>query len=129
MSNSDQPRRYLVCYDIAHPRRLQRVHRLVSSRAVPLQYSVFLAEMSAAALDRFLAAVDTLIKRAEDDVRVYPLPDRAPFATLGPGALPNGVIAVGPGAWNAALNGDLRSPTSGETNANPYFLATPPAIL
>ena len=32
---------WLVCYDIADKSRLQRVHRLISRRAIPFQYSVF----------------------------------------------------------------------------------------
>ena len=106
MSNRDARRRYLVCYDIADPKRLNRVHRFVARRAAPLQYSVFLVEMTAGALDMFLASVDNLIKRAEDDVRVYSLPDRTSFTTMGRGTLPDGVIAAGAGTWNAALNGE-----------------------
>jgi len=33
--------RYLVCYDIAHPKRLRRVARTLESFGTRLQYSVF----------------------------------------------------------------------------------------
>lgn len=122
MSNSDVPRRYLLCYDIADPKRLTRVHRFVSKRAAPLQYSVFIAEMTPFVLDRLLASVAALIKHMEDDVRVYPLPDRIRFATLGRSALPDGVIAVGIGAWNAALNGGLPLGDTSESVAREEFM-------
>lgn len=127
MSNSDTPCRYLVCYDIADPKRLTRVHRFVSKHAAPLQYSVFMAEMNASALDLLLACVAGLIKQVEDDVRIYPLPDSIQFATLGRSSLPDGVIAVGRGAWNAALNGELPLRDDSESLAKPEFLSTRPA--
>lgn len=111
----DEPQRHLICYDVADPKRLNRVHRFVSKRAVALQYSVFVAECRASDLETLLQSVETLIKRTEDDVRVYPLPRRAAFATMGRAALPDDVMYVDATAWNTAMNGDLRTRNLSET--------------
>jgi CRISPR/Cas system-associated endoribonuclease Cas2 len=39
----NQIRSWLIAYDIASPRRLVRVYRLLREHAVPVQYSVFAA--------------------------------------------------------------------------------------
>lgn len=39
-------RLYLLAYDIADPRRLARVARIVSREALRIQYSVYVAELS-----------------------------------------------------------------------------------
>ena len=39
--SQNQQARWLVAYDIAHPRRLGRVFRLLQKHGVPVQYSVF----------------------------------------------------------------------------------------
>lgn len=38
---------FLVCYDIAHPKRLRRVHRMMKDYGDWLQYSVFSCHLSA----------------------------------------------------------------------------------
>jgi CRISPR-associated protein Cas2 len=38
--------RYLVAYDISHPRRLRRVHRIAKDHGEPLQYSVFVCNLT-----------------------------------------------------------------------------------
>ena len=39
---------YLITYDISDKRRLQRVHRLLKSQAIAMQYSVFISVMNKA---------------------------------------------------------------------------------
>jgi len=75
-----EARGWLVCYDVADPRRLGRVHRFWKREAIAVQYSVFLAVGRRAAIERAVAASLRYIKTTEDDVRVYPLPERG-FAT------------------------------------------------
>lgn len=82
----------LICYDIACPRRLARVHRLLVRCACPVQYSVFLYMGSAAGLQRCLAQLQTRINTNEDDIRAYPLPRRGLRWNLGDaGLLPPGI--------------------------------------
>ena len=78
-------RAYLICYDIADPRRLGRVHRATVREALPVQYSVYLYEGSTRELRRFLAALEAIIEPLEDDVRAYPLPARQEVYRAGRG--------------------------------------------
>ena len=86
---------WLVCYDIADPSRLQRVHRAVSRRAIPFQYSVFLAWGARSTVEDFLAEVETHLDPRCDDVRAYPLLTSAQPLVYGRGRLPDGVIIAG----------------------------------
>lgn len=64
---------YLVAYDISHPRRLQRVHRLLKKRALPVQKSVFFFQGHEGQLKQLLDEVATLMKKKEDDLRAWPV--------------------------------------------------------
>lgn len=91
---------YLICYDIAHPRRLGRVFRYLKKRALPLQYSVFLFSGDDRQLERCLEAAVKLIDPAEDDLRAYPLPKRGFKERLGKAALPEGIrLSNLPPSW------------------------------
>jgi CRISPR-associated protein Cas2 len=87
----NQIRNWLIAYDIANPRRLRRVHRLLCAHAVPVQYSVFVTRCSPAKLGVIRASLAELIKKREDDVRFYPVPEPAHLAVYGRRALPEGL--------------------------------------
>jgi CRISPR-associated protein Cas2 len=74
---------WLVCYDIAEPRRLARVWRAVREFGVPLQYSVFWARLDGIGLGEALGAIATRIDPRTDDVRLYPLPENVQITGLG----------------------------------------------
>ncbi|HEY7302178.1 MAG TPA: CRISPR-associated endonuclease Cas2 [Xanthobacteraceae bacterium] len=97
----NQIRNWLIAYDIASPRRLQRVHRKLREHAVPVQYSVFVARCSAAKLGDIRALVSGLIDKREDDVRFYPIPEPAQLFVFGKKALPEGLCLI---------DGDARLP-------------------
>jgi CRISPR-associated protein Cas2 len=92
-----RPRTYLVAYDIADPKRLGRVHRLMVRAAAPLQYSVFVTRASDDEIDHLLDDVDGLIEPTEDDVRAYPIPERTEVVMLGRQRMPEGIILTAEG--------------------------------
>ena len=91
---------YIICYDIANPRRLARIHRALKKQALAVQYSVFLFSGTEVQLQRCLAQLQALMDERYDDIRAYPLPQRGLRLVLGPSTLPEGVFWSGlPDAW------------------------------
>ncbi len=86
---------YVIGYDIASPRRLQRVHREMCKHATPLEYSVFLLVGNACIKDLCLAKMAALIDESHDDVRCYPLPVRGFQGRVGRASLPPGIQWTG----------------------------------
>jgi len=87
--------KYLVCYDIADPRRLSRVLRMMKGVGVHLQYSVFYCELTWPELADLKQKLAAEIKPDEDDVRVYPLPSEGRVVSLGIGdRVPEGVEVI-----------------------------------
>lgn len=74
---------FLLCYDIRHPRRLGRIGKTVARKAQRLQLSVYYFEGSRAELMGLLERTDQLMKKTEDDLRVYPVSHRKQIMTLG----------------------------------------------
>jgi CRISPR-associated protein Cas2 len=90
----NQAQTYLVCYDIADPKRLGRVHRFLREQGVPVQYSVFTAQLTAKELGRIVDGLAERIDERADDVRIYPLPSRPETASLGLQYFPDGVLLI-----------------------------------
>lgn len=65
--------RYLVAYDIRHPRRLRRVHRVAKDHGEPLQYSVFVCDLTATELIGLRRALLDEIKTTEDSIGIFDL--------------------------------------------------------
>lgn len=82
---------WLVCYDIADPKRLCRVRREISRRAIPFQYSVFRTNTTRRHLARALDEVARHIDPRQDDLRAYPLLTSARPFIYGRSFLPEGV--------------------------------------
>jgi CRISPR-associated protein Cas2 len=61
-------RRYLIAYDIANPKRLRRVIKIMESYGERLQYSVFLCDLSGMELSRWHAEILDIIHLGEDSV-------------------------------------------------------------
>ena len=88
---------WLVAYDITDPGRLGRVHRRLTKCALAIQYSLFLAVMSSAQIDRIRDDLRRLIRASEDDVRLYALRGPCEARLLGRRVLPSGVDLGGIG--------------------------------
>jgi len=89
--SQNQVASWLVTYDIADPRRLAKVFKKLKKEGVPLQYSVFAVEASAAGMAVLMAQLARLIHTKEDDIRAYRLPVNGWRATLGETILPEGL--------------------------------------
>lgn len=86
---------WLIGYDITDPSRLGRVHRAMSNRATPIEYSIFLFIGSENALAECLAAIGALINPQTDDLRCYTLPARGYQERIGKATLPSGIHWTG----------------------------------
>lgn len=62
--------RYLVCYDVADPQRLVRTYKLMQGYGDPVQYSVFLCELSRMELVYMRRDLTDLLNLDEDRVLV-----------------------------------------------------------
>lgn len=83
---------YLVCYDIASPRRLGRVLRYMKGKGIHLQYSVFHCKLTWPDLLKLKEKLAGLINKKEDDVRIYPLPAGYKVIVMGCGdRVPDGI--------------------------------------
>jgi len=74
---------YLICYDIASPKRLQRLHRKVAATTEMIQYSVYFSVLNQRQLSLLIAEIEGCIDPSMDDVRIYPLPNDAQVDALG----------------------------------------------
>ena len=91
-----RPTPWLICYDIADPPRLQRVHRTITRHAVPLQYSVFYTDATRTTVTGILADVSDHIDPRYDDLRAYPLLTTSRPVLYGRSLLPGRVTLLGP---------------------------------
>lgn len=83
---------YLMVYDIADPKRLARIHRVLKQQGLPMQYSVFTVVLKRKALLRLLKRIEALIDQRKDDVRCYRLPENSAADALGQQFFPDDVM-------------------------------------
>ncbi len=79
---------YLVCYDIANSRRLQKIYRRALKHAVPIQYSVFWLKGTQQDLDAMMQDLAPHLNSTHDDLRAYAVRGTERCLCLGPGKLP-----------------------------------------
>ena len=63
----------LVVYDIAHPRRLQRVAKIMEDYGVRVQKSVFEVTLDTLRLKEMKARIEAEIEPEEDGVKLFPM--------------------------------------------------------
>ena len=95
--------RWVVCYDIRDETRGLQVLRFMKNHGMPLQYSVFIVEASAARMHRLMIELEALIALAVDDVRAYRWPEPAEAHELGCTLVPEGRVIRTPEAAAPAL--------------------------
>jgi CRISPR-associated protein Cas2 len=102
----------LITYDITNPKRLARLHRGLKKFAMPIQYSVFHAELTASGLTEVVTLIECTIDPKTDDVRIYMLPRDGWAVALGRQNLPDGILltslprAFRPLRWEAPETSD-----------------------
>ena len=87
---------WLIAYDIAHPGRLRRVHKLISRHAQAVQYSVFAAIMTDTALHRLMTSLARLMDEQQDDIRAWRLTPETRVWLMGRDALSDGIWLAEP---------------------------------
>lgn len=64
---------YLVCYDIADPKRLRLIAKNLEKYGIRVQYSFFEVDASQKMLDALLDNIKTVMDFKEDKLYVYPI--------------------------------------------------------
>ena len=103
----------LVCYDIADPKRLRRVHKLLKEEGIPLQYSVFLVQVTALERMALLGRIRAIIDEKRDDVRIYPVSSTLEFVALGQQHLDPAMTLTGEGLIQLQATPSLSPATAG----------------
>ena len=88
---SSRKTNWLICYDIANPGRLQRVHRIVRRFAATCQYSIYCKTATRREIVKLLDDLEPVIDPRRDDVRVYPLWPAGSHLEAGREYFPDGV--------------------------------------
>jgi len=63
----------IVAYDIAEPRRLSKVAKLIQDYGVRVQKSIFEVDVDAGRFTEMKARVEEVIEASEDGVKYFPL--------------------------------------------------------
>jgi CRISPR-associated protein Cas2 len=64
---------YFVAYDIADPKRLRKVAKILENYGLRVQYSFFECEMESDILENMKKDLCGVIDKKEDSLRFYPL--------------------------------------------------------
>lgn len=69
---------YMLCYDIANPKRLYKIHKIMKKNGIAAQKSVFFIQRTDADMNHLIGQMEKIIKFSEDDIRAYPVvnPDK-----------------------------------------------------
>lgn len=97
---------HILAYDIADKNRLQRVHKLLKSWGMPVQYSVFAVDLTARGADMLFEALARITDAEADDVRLYRIGQGA-HCWSGRAPLPDGIILTG--SASATILNDMAS--------------------
>lgn len=93
----NQKRNWLIAYDIADPKRLAKIHRLLKKQAIPIQYSLFLYRGTTQKAKQLIEELSTHINNKQDDLRAYPIPSKPEINLIGQPLLLDGILFLGDG--------------------------------
>ena len=65
--------RFLVCYDVSHPRRLAQTYKKMNGFGQPVQYSVFICDLSPKERVMLEGALTEILNLKEDRVLIVDL--------------------------------------------------------
>jgi CRISPR-associated protein Cas2 len=85
-------RRHLLCYDIACPKRLAKVHKRVKKDGLALQYSVYELTLTHSELQSLINDLNEIIHQKFDDVRIYGLLPESDTISIGKPTMPEGIL-------------------------------------
>ena len=85
---------YLICYDIANPKRLNKVHRRAVKHAMFIQYSVYYHKGDQSTLYDMLEEIKSVIDEQEDDVRAYTVQPLTEAIRMGKSWLPEDILLL-----------------------------------
>lgn len=77
---------YLICYDIAQPKRLRKVAKILEDYGLRVQKSFFQCEMKEERMNKMLESVKNIIERRRDSFFVYPICNECSQKTLQDGS-------------------------------------------
>ena len=78
---------YLVGYDIAHPKRLVKIYRMLRKEGLATQKSLFFVKGTEPQLNDLLDRMARIMAPREDDLRAYPIVHPRDVWTNGPNPL------------------------------------------
>lgn len=76
----------IIAYDIAHPRRLQRVAKIMKDYGLRVQNSIFEVDVDPADFRKLRARTEAVLEPLEDGVKYFPLCGRCSGLVLNIGA-------------------------------------------
>ena len=82
---------YIIYYDIASPRRLQKIYRHLSGIAIRVQYSIFHLQASKVEIEQLVVKLEQMVT-AEDDLRIYSTQALKKIKRLGKSEFPDGIL-------------------------------------
>ena len=82
----------LIGYDITSPKRLAKLYKSLHNYGIPIQYSLFLCNLTKTGLRDCVKMINSIIDAKSDDVRIYFLPENTWSCHMGRTTLPSGIF-------------------------------------
>ncbi len=64
---------YIFCYDIAHPKRLNKIAKILEDFGIRIQKSIFQCEMRKDAMEQLERRIAAIVNKRKDSFFIYPL--------------------------------------------------------